>query len=73
MLEEISVYKRGDDVVKSVCSSGDGEASYGEQRGEVDTGKRSKSELEPVERCALTEAAIEKDYVMMRAEQRGGD
>jgi len=68
LLEEISVYKGSDDVVKSVCSSGDGEAPNGEQHGEVDAGKRSESELEPVERRALTEAAVEKDYVMMRAE-----
>ena len=73
MLEEISVYQRGDDVVKSMRSGGNGEASYGEERGEVDAGKGSESELKPIERRALTEASVEKNYVMMRAEERGGD
>jgi len=67
LLEEISVYKRSDDVVKGMCSSCNGESSYSEEHSEVDAGESAEAELKPVESRALSESSVEEDYVVMRA------
>ena len=71
--EEKGVYNSGNDVVKGVGSGGDSETANRKEDREVDAGHSPKTNFRPVEIRDASELPVDEGYVVMRAEQRGGN